>query len=203
MSDDLNTIEYGLNLFNEKAEKLSKLSFANIMFNTNTGTSFSAKRKDDGQVEITSERRGPNEESIDAFVFTFRYFIQDNEKSSFRNLARYYENDKISSELRNKFNDIRKQINDFLDSSSSVVLQVNEEQLTKRKILDIFIYGGLSHSNDQNKKKTYDMWIKMQIFNDMVKNEFVYTLSSILKGINIMKEINKEALKQIKIEYGV
>ncbi len=43
--DDADNIIYGLNLFNEKADKLFRLSFVKTMFETKTGVSFSGKRK--------------------------------------------------------------------------------------------------------------------------------------------------------------
>ncbi|MBI5195112.1 MAG: hypothetical protein HZA10_02185 [Nitrospirae bacterium] len=195
--DDTNEINYGLKLFNEKADKLFRLSFVETMFKAKTGVSFSGKTNDDGTVEFTSSRRGPDEEAIDAFVLTFRFFIQDNEKSSFRNLAKYYENSKIDSSLKNDFNNIRKEINDFLDKSATIVFKFNNEQLTRRKIMETFLYGELSHSNDINKKRMYDVWMHMPPFTHMIENEFVYTLAIILKGIEIIKEINKKALEQI------
>ena len=167
------------------------------MFETNTGFTLSGETKDDRTFEMTGERRGPDEEAIDAFVLTFRYFIQDNEKSSFRNLAKYYENDQINAELKNEFSRIRKEINGFLDKSGGIAIHFNNERLTKRKIMDIFIYGGLSHSSDETKKNMYDMWMAMPPLKPMIENEFVYTLSTILKGISAIKEINQETLKEL------
>jgi hypothetical protein len=78
--DNQRKIIDGLNLFNEKAERLDKLSFVKTMFETKTGVSLSGEAKEDGTFEINSERSGPDEEAVDAFVLTFRFFIQDNEK---------------------------------------------------------------------------------------------------------------------------
>ena len=56
-----------LRLFNEKAEKLNRLSFIKTLTAPDAGVTISSSRKDDGSLEIKSERRGPSKEAIDAF----------------------------------------------------------------------------------------------------------------------------------------
>ncbi len=83
---DCNVSVQDIRLFNEKAEKLKRCSFTSTVFNQKTGVHISAKKGE----PVRIERNGPNEEAIDAFVLTFRFFIQNNEKISFRNLAELY-----------------------------------------------------------------------------------------------------------------
>lgn len=195
---DTEIFKNSLRLFNEKAEKLNRLSFTKTMCSTQTGVTISGKTVGDGKFEISQERRGPDEEPIDAFLLTFRFFIQDNEKSSFRNLHRYYQTASIESSFKNKFTKIRKRINDFLDDKSDMPIEFNGEILTRRKIMDTFIYGGLGHSNDLKKKKLYDDWMNIPPMRVFIENEFVYILVQILKEINLTKELNQQILSQIR-----
>ena len=71
-----------LKLFNEKADKLESLSFTYGL--ADNGVTISAKI---GQA-VESHRQGPDEESTDAFVLTMRFFVQDNESISLRNMAK-------------------------------------------------------------------------------------------------------------------
>lgn len=71
-------------LFNEKADKLEDLSFTKEL--ENSGVTISGKL---GQ-PVQAQRHGPDDESIDAFVLTMRFFVQDNEITSFRNMADLY-----------------------------------------------------------------------------------------------------------------
>lgn len=89
-----------LSLFNEKASKLSRLSFTKEIFKCSTGVTIKINRKNDGFYELTQERRGPFEEAIDAFVLTIRFFIQDNESVSLRNIAKIYEVAPIELKLK-------------------------------------------------------------------------------------------------------
>ena len=70
---DLNKIAKALRLFNEKAEKLARLSFMAKLTQHNAGVTISVQNLSEGGATVTQERRGPNEESIDTFVLTFRY----------------------------------------------------------------------------------------------------------------------------------
>jgi hypothetical protein len=182
-----------LKLFNEKAAKLQSCSFTQKAFNQETGVSILIKNEEQPLCKI--ERRGPDDEAIDAFVLTFRFFIQNNEKSSFGNMALTYEKLLISEENNLKFKEAYNHINDMLDSKS--FFNVDGRVLTNRHILDTFIYGGLSHANE-NKKKEYDLWILNPFTNQYLTNEFVYILSNILKVIFFMRDLNNVIIEELK-----
>jgi len=185
-----------LSLFNEKASKLSRLSFTKEIFKCSTGVTIKINRKNDGFYELTQERRVPFEEAIDAFVLTIRFFIQDNESVSLRNIAKIYEVAPIELKLKEKFALLRNQLNQYLDSDSVISINVNGEIFNHRKILDVVIYGGLSHANEQ-KKKQYDFLMKSPI-KALIENDFVYTLTTIFNTIYLISEINKIVLTNLK-----
>jgi len=193
---DKSKIIDALQLFNEKAEKLNRLSFIETVLNHNTGVTLSCKKQEDGFWEMQQLRKGPDEEAIDAFVLTIRFFIQDNEKSSFRNLASVYSNSLIDLKFRKEFDKIRNAINKFLDGNSGMGLNFLGEELNYRKIMELLIYGALSHANVEN-KKTYDM-ISQTPMKALVDDKFVTTLTMLHRAINDIKNLNKKVIKQIK-----
>ena len=64
----------------------------------------------------------PDQDAIDAFVLTFRFFIQDNEKSSFKRLSESFEKLPISPELKKQFVEQRIGLNNYLDSKINMNL---------------------------------------------------------------------------------
>lgn len=180
-----------LKLFNEKAEKLRNCSFTKDVFKEKSGMRISIKK----DKPVKTERWGPNEESIETFVLTFRFFIQDNEKSSFRNMERIYDELPILEEKKNLFKDTRNELNKFLDSVPVVKIEANGKSFTQRDILEIFIYGGLSHANE-NKKGTYDFWMKTPL-KDIAVNNFVYILAIVMKFILYVQNLNNEVLEEL------
>ena len=84
MSDEhngLSNLVTILELFNEKADKLLRSHFLKSAL-TELRISYSMETTPNGEVYKT-EYHGPDSEATDAFVLTFRYFIQNNEKFPF------------------------------------------------------------------------------------------------------------------------
>lgn len=178
-----------LKLFNEKAQKLERLSFIETISKYDSGFSIKIDKREDGLYDLIQERRGPLEEAIDAFVLTIRFFIQDNEASSFRNLSRLYECAPVDREIKNDFIKVRTQLNEYLDSNSGMAIIVNEEKLNHRKIMDIVIYGGISHANNAKKKRKYDFLVKTPL-KAMIENDFVCSLAIMFKAIKAVCKLN-------------
>ena len=179
-----------LKLFNEKADKLKRCSFTRLVFEHESGVSFSAKINE----EIKIERTGPDEEAIDAFALTFRFFIQDNEKSSFRNLDRIYNELPLSQLQKESFAKARRELNDYLDAFS--IFTVNNERLSNRCILEVFMYGGLSHANEK-KKQIFDSWMANPFLSQYLQNEFVFILANVLNVISYIQSLNIEVIKAL------
>lgn len=86
--DDRAKFIYALHLFNEKFSKLTHLSFIQALFTGKNSVTIRSTQQDDGTTLLETFRTGPSQESTDAFVLTIRFFIQDNEECSLRNLSR-------------------------------------------------------------------------------------------------------------------
>jgi hypothetical protein len=184
-------------LFNEKVDKLSRLSFSKPT-ELAWGFTLTWKANESGDSEEMHERYGPQEESIDAFVNTFRFFIQNNEISSLENMARHYQVAPIDESLKQDFVAIRNQINVFLDSQTTgneSRISFNNELLTNRTIMETFVYGGLSHST---KKKRYDSWMKIPAIAAAATHRFVIILEKVRNNLLQIKTLNEKALAQME-----
>ena len=177
-----------LSLFNEKSDKLESLSFTEKI--AHSGVTISGKL---GK-PVQAERQGPDDESIDAFVLTMRYFVQDNEPTSFRHMAELYSKLSVTPDLVQKFNDARTKTNAGLDKSTPVNL--NNEVLTYRAVFDTFLWGGLAHANPK-KKARYDVWAKNPILFPLLQNEFVFALGILLNMIFFTRALNTAAISQL------
>src|ERR1051325_261911 len=191
---DLNEIAKALRLFNEKAEKLKRLSFLEQIRHQSSGFSISMQRVDDDSFSVKQDRRGPAEEATDAFVLTFRFFIQDNEVTSFRKMQQHYDDAPIDPTLKQKFTQLRKEVNQYLDSETNI--KSDGENLTPRKIMDTFVYGGLSHANEE-KRRLWKTWMNNPFASTMYENEFAVVLSNIHIAIEMIRKMNEEVLKSL------
>ncbi len=178
-----------LQLFNEKADKLEGLSFTRGL--PDSGVTISGKLGE----PIKAQRLGPNDEAIDAFVLTIRFFVQDNETISFRNVADVYASIPVTSDLVEKLNDARAKTNAGLDRQTNINL--NGHVLTWREIYEVFLWGGLAHANPK-KKAVYDTWVPNPILFPLLQNEFVEALTILLNMIFFTRALNKAALDQLQ-----
>jgi hypothetical protein len=181
-----------LRLFNEKAVKLLNTRFVKCLEETGQLSVSISANKGQG-VQVT--RILPDQDAIDAFVLTFRFFYQDNEKSSFRQISQTYKKLAISSKLKGNFVDWRKGLNDYLDKKIGMTIQGKNP--SRRELLDIFIYGGLAHANPQ-KKAIYDEWKKMGFVYSILEVQFCSVLEVVLRAILSVAEINKKTMTELQ-----
>ena len=147
--------------------------------------------------EIRTEKTVPDQEAVDAFVLTFRYFIQDNERCSFGNLARIYEKPSVPEELRTEYLKTRKLLNDYLDAQASI--KIGEEALTRRRILDVFVYGDLAHAQPK-KKEVFDAWTRDPFSTGFLEVHFASILVDVLRVIRYVAELNEKVIKELEKE---
>lgn len=193
IDDQISTLE----LFNEKVYELLDLSFVKDSLYPNLGFTLNGKRREDGKFEIETEGRGPSDEAIKAFVLTFRFFIQDNEKISLRNIHSLYQKGNIDPVQVSYLNHAIDAINRMLDSTNFINISINGETPTNRKIMDIFVYGGLAHANPK-KYSIYKEWTSFAPASAMLLTCFVMVLDNVLKMLILISEINKMSIALLK-----
>ena len=188
---DVKEAEQLLNLFNEKADKLAQNSFLKKMVGSKVTLSWKGKGH-----PVIAERKGPDDEAIESFVLTIRYFIQDNEVGFQRLDKEVYQQFPIPQKLKQKFSKLRAAFNIFLDREPQTSFTINNHRPTNREIMEVFIYGGLAHAN-QEKKKIFDHWEKIILF-EHLKNEFAYIITKVFQAVMDGKNINEKVLKRLE-----
>lgn len=186
---DINDLK-AMKLFNDKAKKLNDNTFTTKITSEGFGITISAKKDE----PVNVEKRFPADESIEAFVLTLRFFIQDNEASSFRNLAKIYLKLPDYRTEKSDFLTVRKQLNDYLDSpDKSLNINENGKILTNIEIFNIFLYGGLAHANKDLEKK-YNEWKANPLLYPLLQGEFINIMSNILRSILLVQELNESLI---------
>lgn len=188
---DAQSAVQALKLFNEKADKLERLSFTQKIFSEPSGVKIYWRQGEAFRNELV----GPDEESREAMLLTLRFFVQDNEQSSFRNIAEAYNALPVDPSLSGEFHNIRKQVNEFLDSKTWI--RVDGSDLTYREIFEVFLYGYHAHAN-QDKKQKFEVWKSIPPFFGLVENDFIYTLAAILRAIFYIRNVNARVLEELR-----
>lgn len=171
-----------LRLFNDKAAKLGASTLARLLSTTGVAMTLHLGGDTEGSLD-TGELTG---EHVDAFALTARFFIQDNERTSFRNMAEIYGRLPVGDPLRDKFEAIRNTLNTALDGPPAIGLPGVR---TRRQILETVMYGGLAHANPA-KHADYQRWTQNFVFAGLVFNEFTGALTHLFVAVSQASAVN-------------
>ncbi len=67
--------------------------------------------------------------------------------------------------------------------------------IKRRELMNVFIYGGLSHANPEKKEK-YDDWMQSEILAPFMQNEFSVILYEVLNVIVFVRNQCEIVLKR-------
>ena len=210
-----------LKSFNERAETFKK--YKRLMESLHERkVEFKKSPETLGKVEVTVE--GPEYESIAACVLTIRFFYQDNEPVSFRNMQAVYDELATSQKNKNDFNQIRNELNKYLDSDSDLVMSATNANpewilaseskerftellnvsldsgnklLTNREIFDRFVYAEFAHENKDKKEKLKQL-LSSFVIEPVARHTFTGILIQIMRCIFAVVAINQDVINEME-----
>jgi hypothetical protein len=191
MTFDTPTAIRTLRLFNEKAAKLDNLEFVRSIGSQEYGYSISY----DVEEEFKVKRHGPSDEAVDAFVLTYRFFVQDNEPTSFRRMAELYANLPVETPWKEAAQNTRRDLNAFLDGLTQMI--VGGHHITRRELHDVFLYGNLAHAN-KAKTDQFQEWARRDGLIPILQTEFIEILASVFGAIRWFHSANTDVLKLLE-----
>jgi hypothetical protein len=177
-----------LQRFNEKVERLERLRF---LPEAARAGSIVEWRRGIGWEGI---HVGPERESIEAAVLTLRFFLQNNESTSLCNMAALYPVLGVSAGLVQEFQDLRQSANAYLDTRSNLAIS-DEGQMTYRDILELFLWGDLSHANAVH-EATFRV-VSQTAFFPLFQMAFIETMRHMIQMLRLMRDINSRALAEL------
>jgi hypothetical protein len=179
-----------LRYFNETVEQLRSFSFW-ADFPKDSGINI----KWDKKTGITAVYRGPNDESLSAFILKYRLFIQDKDDISIKQMEKLYST--IGNDtFYNKFKELKASINIILDKPSMV--KINQHTVTMREIHNVFLKGGWAHIQENNRERKFYLSIRDDpAAYTIFKNDFNMTLLEVMNVLVRIKFLNEELLKTL------
>lgn len=182
-----------LKLFNETAEELINSS---LVIESNEDTpEFQYKwnlNPNTNDLDFSYNKKNHKEDEIKSFILTMRFFIQDNEKISIRNLSKLYASMNIDIKYKTIFNKYRNNLNCFLNEKALTFI---EPSITKKDVYDTILYGYYAHKQS-DKLKTIQTWKNDQFDWDTIFFEFQRILHEFVKYIKQIKNLNELILNQ-------
>ncbi len=184
-----------LKSFNELAEELMNSDYIKESEERWTGLKlkWEMKQETPDQQQFSTSLESPNETYTRAILLTMRFFIQDTEETSLRNMAAFYAELPIDSIYKQEFHRVRKDFNDFLDEET--ILSEKDNKLTRRVILDNYLWGQYAHKSP-GERKTIQEWKATPNHWNIVYFFFHQTLHEAVTVLSKMKELNDRVLRQ-------
>ncbi len=176
----------------EKAQKLRDFRFDEHV--KGVGINMRAEREENGEWVI--DFGIPDVKEQDAFLFTFRMFIQQNESISFPNIHGLLRDNNLSQELREGIKSVRRAYFDYLNSHSDYTVELFEGHPTRGQMLETVLYGGLAHGNDADTVQRFKDWSRDDIRANLLMQEFTAILLQILVFIKFIADLSEKELMQ-------
>ena len=136
----------------------------------------------------------PDVKEQDAFLLTFRMFIQKNESISLPNIHGLLRDNELSEELREGIKSVRRAYFNYLNSHSDYTVELFEGQPTRGQMLETVLYGGLAHGNDAETVERYKYWSRDDIRANLLMQEFTAILLQILVFIKFIADLSEKEL---------
>jgi hypothetical protein len=180
-------------LFNQKADQVINSSFIHEAKTKDIGFTLSGKvgNKPD-EWNWSYDVKGHDMDFINSVVLPIRFFIQDNERISLRNMYTLYTNLPLHDNYKITFNDIRNYLNEYLDEKARSFL---DDQPTKRELLETIVYGELAHLNPEKVERLKN-WKNDKMEWDLAFFEFQRVIHELIEMIKLIRNVNSFVLKR-------
>jgi hypothetical protein len=184
-----------LDLFNQKVIELNNLTFAEYVLNKKWSLTIKSNKRGSPKTKY----QGPSNESIAAFLLTFRLFIQKNERISLVNIAKIYDELDLDNFIKKEFIKMRHNYNQYLDEKILIPFKKFEKSFTRRKLLYLIIYGDRAHTNP-SKRKIITILKQERIKWEIA--ELIFFVKILAESLQIFNDIRVLNLKVLEILQG-
>ncbi len=177
--------------FNEKTEKLLDSSIGKGVLSQDLRCSVSWQAGEGTTITSTDF----NQELLDAFVLTFRMFIQNNERISIGRMKALYDEMDVRQELKDRFDDARNDLNAYLNHRPTFTVAGEPESY--RELKEIVLFGDLSHMNEA-KRAIFRQWMSDPLIEPHIWTQFLIILATFLRVVSFIRVLNHEAIKELE-----
>lgn len=179
------TLAETIALFSEKYERLRTSSLIAHIKERGNKLSYNFEDGEAGDEDTTAPL-----EFIEAFTLNIRYFIQDSEPISIRNMSKLYELYCTDLELKDKFHEMRDAINDNLNRKW--LFKHNNQEITYGYLFQGILYTQLAHSTDTRHPIVKDIF-NHPFTKHLATHYFLNCIIMLFKNIRYIDCINRAA----------
>jgi hypothetical protein len=137
----------------------------------------------------------PDDESVDAFVLTSRFFVQNNEPSSLGALERIVDDPGLSAKWKAEYKRVRAEFNDYRDMPAGPMqIMSGGHTYTHGEIWDVFVFGALAHANEA-KQRQFEEWKQDEGIFVILQYYLTHVLMTLLSAVAYLASLAEEELR--------
>lgn len=191
-----NETRQALELFVEKAEKLSDGEFSQFIASTSLQLNINWTAQEPLNVELTT----PKEGASDALILTLRFFIQERDGINILKVNKFEQDSSLSQNWCAHFQDTRQKLQKIMDSSpNNVGFQFGTEKLTAQTVMETFLYGEMAHAK-KDKRERYLQWKNREgTWFPMLQHAFNIILVEVLVAVCWIAHVTKLELQGAEV----
>jgi len=174
----------------EKADKLRSFGFEDHVKKVGLGWRTYSGEQGGHVIEFDL----PDEKERDAFLLTFRLFIQQNEPISFHKFDIIASDSGMPRKLGDKLRKSRKEFFHYLNGYPSYISDLFGPRPTRKEILDVVMYGEVAHTRDKKRRQLYKEWARDDIRESVLLQTFTMIVVVILFMIYSVVDAIREEL---------
>jgi hypothetical protein len=184
-----------LRLFNEKAISVRHSRFVEQVFRPNHG--FAWITPGDGSMQ--TEWRGADDDATNALALNLRFFIwsQTRDRINLKQICETYGALPIGEADKQMVSELVGSLDETLDSTAVII---QEEKVTWRRLLEVFLYGKIAHVN-RNERATYEKWTERESVATFLRYDFEEIVKAIIFAVCQIRHINERVIKALNPQY--
>ncbi len=188
-----------INLFNRKVDRLTRTRFAHWCFERSSGNIGPSMKMcidmRDNNKSVKIESFIPDEDDVDAFLFTFRFFLQKRDCNVW-DFTKIYDKLPLENKERQNFSDIITDINTCLNSDSGISEGSSADSIhwTNKQIMENVLYGYLAHENE-DKRLIVNGWKEEPVLWSWIFDLFIRIIEFVFGGLMQIQYLNKSLLE--------
>ena len=148
---------------------------------------------DDPKDIMNASHNGPQLEAIEHAAIIFRQFVQKDDITSLRKMARILDDPDVSERWKDEFAKHRAELNHLFDSPTA--FPIGGKYLKRRYIYDTLINGGSAHS-DPDKVKVIEQWQSAPDTYTVIEGKFIMTMAETFKALKYIADLCEEELSR-------
>jgi hypothetical protein len=184
-----------LKLFNEKIETVRRGRFVPQVFRPDHGVTLNFAT----EKPLTVGKRGADEDATLALAMTLRFFYQPGDGINLWQIANIYESLPVEEMDKKSARSAVDSVEEYLNTPFPFV--INGEAITKRRLFEVFMYGGLAHARN-DKRLEYENWIKSPIAS-MMQFYFEDIVAHMLQVIVSFQGMNERTIEMLHSWLGM